>query len=130
LGVLKDRFIEAYPRIPNATLVDKFKALEDRLRTAVDNRNEFLHASWAVSPDGWIQRERRPRDRPVEHMVKMKLEHIERAAEEIGAVAAALGDLRDELVQAMGGDLPPQSGEVRGGVVHPHTDVFEDWTKE
>jgi hypothetical protein len=128
LGVLRDRFIAVYQRIPDAALVTRVAVLTARLSGAVDARNEFLHASWAVSPEGWIQRERRPRDRPEEVSVKMYLAHIEQAADEIGAVARLLTELHDDIVQAMGGDLPPQSGEVRDGVTYPHTNRFEDWT--
>jgi hypothetical protein len=130
LGVLKNRFLAAYPMLSDQALVAKFAAVEDRLKRAVELRNEYMHASWAVCPDGWIQRERRPRDRPVEHIVRMMPSHIEDAANEIAAVGALLDDLHDQTMEALGGKLPPQGGEIRDGVSYPRTLLHEDWTQK
>src|SRR5262249_13755929 len=121
LGAMVRRVVDAFKdNITDATLLAQLAAVEPRLLQTVVSRNEFIHASYAVSMDGCVHRERRPRERAVEQTVKMKPDDIAGAGNEVGAVTEILLELYDATVEFKG-RLPPQAGEVRDGVTYPIT---------
>jgi hypothetical protein len=129
LGAMVRRVLDAFKaNINDATLLAKLAAVEPRLQQTVVARNEFIHASYAVSMDGCVHRERRPRERAVEQTVKMKPDDIAAAGDEVGGVSQILLELYDATVEFRG-DLPPQAGEIRGGVTYPHNREYIDTTK-
>lgn len=129
LGAMVRRVLDAYRiNVTETALLASLAAVEPRLLQTVIARNEFIHASYAVSLDGCVHRERRPRERAVEQTVKMVPDDIATAGNEAGAVAEILVDLYDATVEAKGG-LPPQAGEIRDGTTYPHNHEYVDTTR-
>jgi hypothetical protein len=133
LGTLVPKFIDAFRRgVKDTALVLRLQGLEPELRACVVLRNEYIHASWSVSAEGWAQRTSRPRvkGRPAyEQCLRMNPAHIEAAADRLGELTWALYELWDDVVSAMGGRLPPQLGEMRDGASYPHAREYRDLTK-
>lgn len=130
-GMLVPRFLAAFKQhVKDAALLKRLDELEPRLRESVGLRNEFIHATWSISADGWTERRRKLRDgRAREQCLKMNPEHIEAAAEKLGGLAETLWELWDDVVPAMGGHLPPQMGEIRDGITYQHAREYGDLTK-
>lgn len=129
LGAMVRRVVDAYrASITDSALLGALAAVEPRLNQTVLARNEFIHASYAVSLDGCVHRERRPRERAVEQTIKMRPDDIAAAGDEVGAVTEVLLELYDRTVEERGG-LPPQAGEIRDGISYPHNREYVDRTK-
>lgn len=128
LGRMVGRVLDAFKaNITDAALLARLATVEPRLLQTVVSRNEFIHASYAVSMDGSVHRERRPRERAVEQTIKMMPDDIAAAGDEVGAVTEILLELYDATVEAKGG-LPPQAAEIRDGITYPHNHEYVDTT--
>ena len=105
--IMNDMLAEYRRQVDDPVLLQSLGTFEPDLRTAVDKRNEFIHASWARIVRAGIvdgfQRTRRPRKGAArEEFVDMKIEDVEAATEIIGRAAEWLWwELFDETGTAL-----------------------------
>src|SRR5262249_45834759 len=87
--------------------------LEPQLALALDRRNQFVHASWALGPD-YMLRTRLPRGGRVRgEILRLTVPDVEAAIEKIGAATEAVEGLYDALLEVTPkDDLHPRGGPI------------------
>lgn len=116
LGALKSAAIKVFEaRIATPALRAKLDAIKPRLQSAIDTRNQFVHASWIFGADA-MTRHLRPKKGPViEKQHTITPAQVNDAVEEISSVTEALWELFDETRDS----IPENEIHPRGGLVLP-----------
>jgi hypothetical protein len=112
MGPLIAYFLREYRKLDAPELIARLDAIEPALATALETRNEYIHAGWKFSVEGWATRARRPRSGHVrDEIAKLTLETILDAAQRIEAASDVLQELWEDTVEKYGIPQPSETIE-------------------